>query len=368
MLHIMVYTANTTIKEPPSIFMEIPGPIPSSSTLTLANTPSALPWRVGQRFDAQVITLIGPGKVTLKIGEAMLEARTSLATAIGQHLHLEVIRSDHQVVLRLISPATQENTLTAALREALPHQQSLQTIFSRFAALLSSSSGLSPKVTMLLERLVEQIPTQETLSRAEVLKQALMDSGSFLEHKLSSDPKPAAFAADLKANLLRLLAETTREHNDSANTLARHVEEGLARIQLHQLSALTDAQTPLTTWTGELPVRNHNHVDFFQFHIEKDSKNSHHPDQQSWSTWLNFNIKNLGPMHAKITLSNNNNIAAILWDELDSTVAFVKQNLGHLHQTLSGAGLNIKDIKCLHGSPPFPPTERLPTGLLDIIA
>jgi hypothetical protein len=367
MLHIMVYTANTAIKEPPSIFMDIPGPIPNSSTLTLANPPSALPWRVGQCLDAQVITLIGPGKVTLKIGGAMLEARTSLATAIGQRLHLEVIRSDKRVVLRLVSPTPQENTLTAALREALPRQQSLQTIFSRFAALLSSSSGLPPKTIMLLAHLVEQLPMQQAISRAEVLKQALMDSGLFLEHKLNTDPKPTAFATDLKANLLRLLAETAQGRNDSANTLARHVEAGLARIQLHQLSTLTDAQTPLTTWTGELPVRNHNHVDVFQFHIEKDSKNANDSEQQSWCTWLSFNINTLGAMHVKITLSSNN-IATTLWAELDSTVALIKQNLSQLHQTLSGVGLNIKDMQCLHGSPSFPPTDRLPIGLLDIIA
>jgi hypothetical protein len=367
MLHIMVYTANTNIKEPPRIFMDIPGPIPSSSTLTVVNTPPALPWRIGQRLDAQVITLIGPGNVTLKVGGTMLEARTSLTAAIGQHLHLEVIRSDKQLVLRLVSPTPQENTLTAALREALPHQQSLQTIFSRFAALLSSSSGLSPKTITLLAQLVEQLPTQQTILRAEVLKQAFMDSGLFLEHKLNTDPKPATLSSDLKANLLRLLAETAQGRNDAANTLAHHVETGLARIQMHQLSALTDAQTPLATWTGELPVRHHNHVDVFQFHIEKDSKSAYDPEQQSWCTWLSFNIKTLGTMHVKLTLSSNN-IAATLWAELDSTVALIKENLSQLHQTLSGVGLNIKDMKCLHGSPPFPPTDRLPTGLLDIIA
>jgi len=318
-------------------------------------------------LEAQVIRLIGREKVALKIGGAMLEARTSLAAVIGQRLHLEVIRSDNQVVLRLISPIPQENTLTAALREALPHQQSLQTIFSRFAALLSSSSGLSPKTVMLLAQLVQQLPTQQTISRAGLLKQALMDTGLFLEHKLNTDPKSAALAADLKANLLRVLAEAAQERNDTANTLVRDVEAGLARIQMYQLSALTDAQTPLTAWTGELPVRAHNHVDAFRFHIEKDSKNAHRPEQQSWCTWLSFNLKILGPMHAKITLSSNN-IAATLWAELDSTVALVKQNLSHLHQTLSRVGLNIKDLQCLHGSPPSPPTDRLPSGLLDIIA
>lgn len=347
--------------------MDIIGPLPSLSTLTLAAASPTPSWQVGQRLDAVVTALTGQGKVTLDIGGAILDAHTSLATTPGQRLHLEVIRSDSQIVLRIISSTPKSNPLTAALREALPHQQSLQTIFTRFSALLSSPSGLSPTVTISLKQLIGQLPTQQTISRVDVLKQALMDSGLFLEHKLSLDPKPASLTTDLKANLLRLLAEASQGRDDSANALTHHVEAGLARIQLHQLSALAEAQTPATTWAGELPVRCDNHVDVFQFHVERDAKTATNPEQQSWCTWLSFNIKVLGPIYVKITLTDKN-VAAILWAELNSTVDLLNQNLNLLHQSLAEAGLEIKDLQCLHGCPPLAATNLLPGELLDLTA
>lgn len=347
--------------------MDIAGPAPKSSTLTVTNTSPALSWKIGERLDALVTAVTGQGKVTLSIGGAVLEAQTSLATTIGQRLHLEVIRSDNQVVLRIISPTPSSNCLTAALRETLPHQQPLQTIFTRFAELLSSPSGLSSTATMLLKKLIEQLPTHQSISRADLLKQALMDSGLFLEHKLSLDPKPASLSTDLKANLLRLLTELGQDHDDSVHTLTHHAEAGLARIQLNQLSALANMETPVAAWTGELPVRRDNDVDVFQFHIEREGKNGSDPEQQSWCTWLSFNIKILGPMYAKLTLSNNS-VTAVLWAEMNSTVDLIIQNLGLLHQSLRVVGLEIKDLQCLQGSPSLPATNRLPRDLLDLTA
>jgi Flagellar hook-length control protein FliK len=347
--------------------MDIVGSVPGASTLTLTDATPSISWRVGQHLDAVVTGIIGRDKVTLNIDGAMLEAHTSVATSTGQRLHLEVIRSDSQIVLRIISPTPTSNPLTAALREALPHQQPLQAVFSRLASLLSPSSGLSATTTILLKQLVGQLPTQHTISQVDVLKRALMDSGLFLEHKLSLDPKPSTLAADLKANLLRLLAETNQGRDESASALAQHVEAGLARIQLHQLSALADMQTSVTTWTGELPVRHDHHVNVFQFHIEKDAKTATNPERQSWCTWLSFNIKFLGPMYVRIILTNKN-VAATLWAELTSTVDVINQNLSLLHRSLGAVGLEIKDLRCLQGSPPFPVMKHLPTGLLDITA
>lgn len=347
--------------------MDIVGSAPRSSTLTVTNASPAFSWKVGQHLDALVTAVSAQGKVSLSIRGAVLEAQTSLATTIGQRLHLEVVRSDNQVVLRIISPTPSPNSLTAALRETLPHQQPLQTIFTRFAELLSSSSGLSSTASLLLKELIEQLPTHQGISRADILKKALTDSGLFLEHKLSLDPKPASLSTDLKANFLRLLAELGQDHDDSAHAVTRHAEAGLARIQLNQLSTLANTETPVSAWTGELPVRRDNEVDVFQFHIEKEGKNSSDPEQQSWCTWLSFNIKSLGPMHVKLTLSKNN-VTALLWAEMNSTVELVNQNLGLLHQSLRGIGLEIKDLQCLEGSPSLPATNRLPRGLLDLTA
>ena len=332
----------------------------------LTNTPPA-PLKVGQRLDAAVTALLDGGRILIDIGGTRLEARTSLATSVGQRLELKVIGTGKQTVLSIVSSPSLSAPLTAALRKTLPQQQALQTIFTRLTALLSSSSQLPPATAALLERLIEQLSASDDISRTDVLKQAMMDSGPFLEHKLSLAPKAAALAGDLKANLLRLLAEASQSDDAAAKNLAQLVEAGLARIQLHQLSTYADMQTPSAVWAGELPVRRDNHVDVFQFHIEKDGKSAANPAQKSWNTWLSFDIESLGPMHVKISLTNTD-IAATLWAELHATADLIEQNLPILRQSLDRLGLTIKGLQCLQGRPPRPAADRLPRGLLDLIA
>lgn len=198
--------------------MDIVGPVPDSSTITLTSSPVPT-WRVGQRLEAQVTKLIGLGKVTLQVDLAIVEARTYLAVAIGQHLRLEVISSGSQVVLRLTPPTPESTSIKAALCEALPTQQPLQTVFSQITTLLSSTSGLSPTTVTLLKQLIGQLPNLQTILRIDGFKQAIMDTGLFFERKLGNNHKPASWASDLKANLLRLHAESCLGRDESAKTL-----------------------------------------------------------------------------------------------------------------------------------------------------
>lgn len=347
--------------------MDIAGPSSNSPTptLTLTDATRSISWRVGQRFDALVTATPEQGKITLNMEGSALEVRTSLAASVGQHLHLEVISSDkNRVVLRLVAPPSVPDPITAALRETLPQQQALQTVFNRLTALLQSPSQSSAAIVTLLKQLIDQLPDRQAVSGADGLKRALHDCGLFLEHKLSIGSKAASSAADLKGNLLRLLAEARRSNDDEANALVRHVEAGLARIQLHQLSALGEMQA---TWTGEIPVQSNRHVEVFQFHIEKDAKAAADPKRQSWCAWLSFDLKTLGPMSVKLAL-NNKTIATTIWAELNSTVDLINQNLDFLHRSLHAVGLEIKDLQCRQGSLALPAPKRLPRGLLDLRA
>jgi hypothetical protein len=345
--------------------MDIAGPSSTPPTLTLIDTAGSTSWRIGQRLDALVTTTPGEGKITLDIEGIVLEARTTLAASVGQRLNLEVIRSDNnQIVLRIIPSSPASDRLTAALREILPHQLPLQTVFSRLTAILPSSSQLPPAITALLKQLIDQLPDRQSICRPDGLKHALHDSGLFLEHKLGGGSEAASPATDLKANLLRLFAEASRSNDDAGNPLVHHVEAGLARIQLHQLSALTEI--PMT-WTGEIPVQDDRHVDVFQFHIERDAKTAAEPEQQSWSTWLSFDLKTLGPISVKLALTNKT-VATTIWAELNSTVDLINQNLDFLHQSLRAVGLEIRDLQCRQGNPALPLPKRLPQGLLDLTA
>ena len=347
--------------------MDIVGPNLATPTLVLANASATASWQVGQRLDAVVTARISPDRVTLQIGGALLEARTSLAAAAGQRLHLEIARADNQIILRVIGAPPKPDPLAAALRAALPQQLPLQSVFSRFGEALTPSTTLPPAAAVLLKQLLMQLPTRQTIVHADVLKQTLMGSGLFLENKLNRIPPPSSVDKDLKANLLRLLAELNKTQGDDGTGLARQVEAALARIQMHQLAALAEERTPALTWSGELPVRHGDQIDVFQFHIERDKENATTDEQQSWCTWLSFNLKSLGPLYVKITLTNKN-MTATLWAELSTTVTLVNQHLDFLHQSLDQADLEVKGLQCLQGRPPFPRPDRLSKGLLDLTA
>lgn len=336
-----------------------------SSTLTFASSPAITPqWQLGQRVDAIVMSQIAQDRLALKIGSAVLEAQSSLEVSVGQRLSLEVVQTGKQIVLRIIPIPPQADPVMVSLRTMLPQQLPLQLAFARFSEILVSNLGLPPAVTALLKQLLQQLPSDQTITRDGKFKQSLIESGQFLESQLVSNAKTASLNRDIKANLLRLLDELVQSKADNTEDLTRHVGAALARIQLHQLSALMQEEMPVA-WAGELPIRHGDHVDVLQLRIEKDTIQAAEVADRNWYTLLSFNLRTLGPLHAKIALSNQV-ISTTFWAESKLTADLVNEHLSYLHQVLQEAGLEVKDIQCRHGHPPFSAPDRIPKGLLDI--
>jgi hypothetical protein len=342
--------------------------VATSPTLTISGEipSSADGWRIGQRLDAAVVSLMGQDKIAIKIGDALFEARSSATTTLGQRMSLEVVRTTPQIVLSIGAGPDISAPLMSALRTALPQQLPLQTAFSRLETALTSSSDLAPLTATILKQLLQQLPDNQAITRSDTLKQALQNSGQFLEHKLNTDPQPSSLDKDIKANLLRLLAALPRLQGYDTSDLSRNAEGALARIQTHQLGALAQEQSP-PAWAGELPIRNGDQIDALQFHIEKDGSHSANTEEQGWNTWLTLNVRALGPLHVRISLAKHG-IATTFWAESNSTADLVKNNLDYLHQALQRAGLEVRNIQCHQGRPPFPEPHRLPKGLLNITA
>ncbi len=315
-------------------------------------------------MDAIVVSQIAQDRLALKIGTAVLEAHSSLEVSVGQQLSLEVVQTGKQIVLRIIPNPPQADPVMASLRTMLPQQIPLQLAFARFSEILDSNLGLPPAVTALLKQLFQQLPSDQTIIGDDKFKQSLIESGQFLESQLGSNAQTASLNRDIKANLLRLLDELVHNETDNTADLTRHVGAALARIQLHQLSALIQENAPVA-WAGELPIRHGDQVDVLQLRIEKDTTQAADIADKNWYTWLSLNLRTLGPLHAKIALSNQG-ISATFWAESKPTADLVNEHLSYLHQALQRVGLEVKDIQCHHGHPPFSTTDRMPKGLLDI--
>ncbi len=182
-------------------------------------------WRVGQVLAATVVPSAKPetGVADLRIGTLLVKAQTgALNLAPGQQLRLEVASLKQLPVLKLLG-TVQQSPLQPLLRDALPRQQPLPLLFTALAQLTAPaaaqrSSALSPEIYRLASEMLDKLPDTARVSTADGLRQAIRDSGLFLESKLAqaAAQNPTAsstvaatakpdFSQDFKANLLRLV-------------------------------------------------------------------------------------------------------------------------------------------------------------------
>ena len=195
------------------------GPLPPSSpsvpstSLGRADTLVST-WRVGQVLAATVSSNPQAGQAELRIGNLLVKAQTGeIPLSPGQTLRLEVASLKELPVLRLLS-VLQQNPVTEALRTTLPRQQPLAPLMAaltRIAANASTANQLAPDVARLARELLSRLPSTANVTQAAGLRQALRDSGLFLEPRLAqavkstSAPPAAEINRDFKGNLIRLV-------------------------------------------------------------------------------------------------------------------------------------------------------------------
>ena len=208
------------------------GPIlPAASVTSTPPTDTPSTWRVGQILAATVVANPRPGQAELRIGNLQVRAQTALEFPPGQQLRLEVASLKEQPVLKLLG-LLQANPLTGALRDALPRQQPLAPFLTALARIAAGAQPqLPPAVARFAREVFERLPDAASVATASGLRQALRDSGLFLETKLAHGPPPtgspkspvpsAETSRDFKANLLRLV-NVLRENSANSAPATRH--------------------------------------------------------------------------------------------------------------------------------------------------
>jgi len=168
----------------------------------------------GQVITATVSKLLAPNLAELRIGQSTVQAKLTEVVQQGQQLRLEVQRQGETTQLRVVNQTAAEvDTLTNALRTALPKQTPLAPILTRLVQLtqtpLANNPVISDKVKNLIQDLVNQLPRKENLRQPQAVQQAIRQSGLFFESSLKQNSqKPSSltqlFNTDLKARLLQI--------------------------------------------------------------------------------------------------------------------------------------------------------------------
>jgi hypothetical protein len=311
------------------------------------------------------------------------------------------------------------------LGQQLAAQQNRQASLEGLFKGLQNLSGGDDALRGSIDKLLGALPDSSQLSTAKGLAQALESSGVLLEAKLLQG-QTAALPQDLKANLLRLIAQLMPQLpggagalaglqnalNQNLPTLARQLlgvnatggsarqqaltfplpsrllqnmdgeadletllklaAAAVSRLQTHQLSSLAQTQVDangnlVTTWQLELPMRHQQEVIPLQVKLQReDSGKAEKAEQKDtlWKVELAFELDHLGPLQVRAQLLRGS-LSSQLWAERADTTELINAELGHLRERLQAAGLEVGELACSQGMPPQGPKTSLEQRWVD---
>jgi hypothetical protein len=383
-------------------------PPPSTRVTVPTPQPAAVAWQSGQRLEATVITrAAAPGGATeVRIGELRLTLNLPAAVTAGGRLQLEVVRAGAQPVLRLLSftPAATGGASAAvgragapaALARLLPIQGSQAPLLAALSAAArdpAAVAGLPRDLQAAILQIIERIPTLAQALQPATLRQAIHSSGLFYEAILAQlvagMQPPARPEGDLKAALLSL-AVRLRTGSEApvpvpkprgrdarppgpgsgpiaqgrlsaavagaaappvAEGLRAASEQALARLVLHQWSAVENAESGQGRWLLELPLRSGDGIDIIHLLLERERGREAPEQEPAWNVELALDLPELGPVHLRITIAGDQ-VGTRVWAQETATVTRVNAALPELRAALEDRRLRVRDLGCHHGAPP----------------
>lgn len=344
-----------------------------------------------------------------------------LALPLGSLLSAQVQGSQSLAFLPL-SGRLDQLVLGQQLAAQQNRQASLEGLFKGLQNLSDGDEALRGSI----DKLLGALPDSTQLSTAKGLAQALESSGVLLEAKLLQG-QTSALAQDLKANLLRLIAQLLPQLPGAAGTLAglqnainqnlpamarqmlgissngsarqqalnfplpsrllQNMEDGeadlemllklaaaaISRLQTHQLSSLAQTQVDangnlLTTWQLELPMRHQQDIIPLQIKLQREDREGNaeknEPKEPVWRIDLAFDLPHLGPLQVRAQLLRGC-LSSELWAERAETTTLINAELGHLRERLQAAGLEVGELACSQGMPPQGPKTSLEQRWVD---
>ncbi|WFC63141.1 flagellar hook-length control protein FliK [Pseudomonas sp. REST10] len=351
---------------------------------------------------------------------SQLALDSPLELPLGSLLSAQVQGSQNLAFLPL-SGRLDQLVLGQQLAAQQNRQASLEGLFKGLQNLSAGDDALRGSI----DKLLGALPDSSQLSTAKGLAQALESSGVLLEAKLLQG-QTAALPQDLKANLLRLIAQLMPQLpggasalaglqnalNQNLPTLARQLlgvnatggsarqqaltfplpsrllqnmdgeadletllklaAAAVSRLQTHQLSSLAQTQVDangnlVTTWQLELPMRHQQEVIPLQVKLQReDSGKAEKAEQKDtlWKVELAFELDHLGPLQVRAQLLRGS-LSSQLWAERADTTQLINAELGHLRERLQAAGLEVGELACSLGMPPQGPKTSLEQRWVD---
>lgn len=277
---------------------------------------------------------------------------------LEQPVTLEVIKTAQQLQFKIL-PASASNTeqsIAIALRETLPKEIPVPVLLNqllRDVPSLITNEHIPETLKRLAREILSNLPETQHIIDNKTLKNALNNSGTYLEAKLAHPEQQSntLLKADFKAALLKILLtlqhdipaeKTAPNDNEQINSLLKELqtksEGALARLLLNQLKSLPQEDQNKQVWLLDLPFIDKKHVKSVQVQIEKNHKKSTTSEQKTWSATLTLTPPQLSTLHCKISYFDNA-VHTNFWSEDRKTTKLMQDNINYLRARFEEAGL-----------------------------
>lgn len=292
---------------------------------------------------------------------------------IGQPVILEISPKGTTPAYRIsvvAPPQTTEEKVTEFVKQYLPKHESspvlLNQLMKELPQLLKTST-VPEALQQIADKILQNLTPRQQLNDSSGLKQATVNTGLFLEAKLSElkEAPGVTIDQDFKADLLKLVdvikkevantgqSESQNQDLGALKNLQQKTENSIAKIILDQLTSLPKEDTPKQLWIIDIPFVDRGQADTVSIQITKDQENnqSSENDKDKWSVTLTMNPPGLGSIQCQLSYQNET-INTCFRSQQPQTTELISDHVDHLKRQFEDAGLKPGVINIQQGLQP----------------
>ena len=128
-------------------------------------------------------------------------------------------------------------------------------------------------------------------------------------------------------------------------TLTKHVEAAIARIETNQARAINTELNPSHHFFVELPIKDKDELDMLTLDINEESSKELSDADSNWTVKVKIEFGDKGHLYANVSLYNGD-IQLSVWSENETIDHLIDSQLGKLNTSLERQGLSVK--RCQH--------------------
>lgn len=298
---------------------------------------------------------------------------------VGSRIDLEMIKAGEKPVLNAsLQPLPVEEQISNVFKRLLPQQSTPQQLLLQLAPLLKPTEGdktVGELLKQLARELMQHIPDKTQLFEPAALKQAVTQSGLFLERNLveaETHPESPALPDDFKLKLSKLIVQLGLElgvakdanpeqpnNSDLLKDTLQKAQGNLAKLTLDQLNSLPRDDSPKQVWILELPFFNQSSPETLQLVVEQDKQANTENGQKNWVVSITITPPELATIHCKLSCYVGS-VNTRFWSESTRTVDIINARLDYLRQQFEEKGLIPGFMDVQQGKPTQTNPQTLP--------